>query len=307
MSAQTPPPTQSPRDPRRGAAAPPVPAPREQGDVGAPAGPAPEPAPATLTLNWVQIVGGALAAVTAAVLLSTLRSLGWVGTLLGAGIGSLAASVGTAVYAHYLARSRQRLVEAARRARRGSGGPPDAEAEAVLREALRQERAVAPRGSRALRYGAVPAVGAFLLAVAVIAGFEFATGQSLAARTGGAERDATSTEQRVDRGVFGVPLQRSVPAPAEPAPTGPATDPAVEPSASPTGSPGASTSTSPSTSPSTSGSPSSGGAPTGTPGPSATSGTPAPAPGSDSGPTSTTTADPAGSAPDQPAPEPPLP
>jgi hypothetical protein len=62
-----------------------------------------KPAPA---INWVQVTAGALAAVTSAVLLST---IGVAGTLLGAALGSVAASVGNAVYSRTIQASHRRV------------------------------------------------------------------------------------------------------------------------------------------------------------------------------------------------------
>jgi hypothetical protein len=69
----------------------------------------------TLTINWIGIAGGALAAVTSAVALAGLRSLGTYGPLLGAAIGSVLASTAAAVYNWSLQRSRERIAEAAPR------------------------------------------------------------------------------------------------------------------------------------------------------------------------------------------------
>jgi len=84
-----------------------------------------------LDLNWVQTTGSALAALSSAVLLST---LGAAGTLVGAAVGSIVVTVGGAVYSHYLSVSRARvsaarsaaLVRAARvRARSGPASTDD--------------------------------------------------------------------------------------------------------------------------------------------------------------------------------------
>jgi len=59
-----------------------------------------------LDLNWVQTTGSALAALSSAVLLST---LGAAGTLVGAAVGSIVVTVGGTVYSHYLSVSRARM------------------------------------------------------------------------------------------------------------------------------------------------------------------------------------------------------
>src|SRR3954454_3235204 len=65
--------------------------------------------PPTLDIDWLKTTAGALAAVTTAVLLST---LGAVGTLIGAALGSVAATIGHALYAPGLARSRYVVLKA---------------------------------------------------------------------------------------------------------------------------------------------------------------------------------------------------
>ncbi len=62
------------------------------------------------TINWVQVAAGALAAVTSAVLLST---VGVAGTLVGAALGSVAATVGSAIYGRGIETSRQMAAQAA--------------------------------------------------------------------------------------------------------------------------------------------------------------------------------------------------
>ncbi|MFD4323075.1 hypothetical protein ACFWQC_00455 [Nocardioides sp. NPDC058538] len=57
-------------------------------------------------IDWLATTAGALAAVTSAVLLST---LGAVGTLVGAALGSVAATVGTNLYSQWLAKSHEKV------------------------------------------------------------------------------------------------------------------------------------------------------------------------------------------------------
>jgi cell division septation protein DedD len=57
-------------------------------------------------INWVQVLAGALAAMTSAVLLST---LGVAGTIIGAAVGSVAASVGSAMYGRGIHASKQQV------------------------------------------------------------------------------------------------------------------------------------------------------------------------------------------------------
>ena len=57
-------------------------------------------------INWVQVIAAALAAVSSAVVLST---LGVAGTIIGAAVGSLTASIGAAVYSRTIDASRQQV------------------------------------------------------------------------------------------------------------------------------------------------------------------------------------------------------
>jgi hypothetical protein len=60
-------------------------------------------------INWVQVSASALAAVTSAVLLST---VGVAGTIIGAAIGSLIATAGSAIYQHPLSVTKDRVFQA---------------------------------------------------------------------------------------------------------------------------------------------------------------------------------------------------
>src|ERR687890_1245594 len=70
---------------------------------------------ARLGLSTSQVAGSALAAVSSAVLLST---LGVAGTVIGAAVGSIAATVGSAVYTRTLDVSRQQVAAQAAALRR---------------------------------------------------------------------------------------------------------------------------------------------------------------------------------------------
>lgn len=168
-----------------------------------------------LEISWVQVSAGALAAVSSAVLLST---VGVAGTIIGAALGSLAATVGSTVYSHYLAVSRDRVAAAAaarshvRRARGDVGeavadlahGTPTAEgrldeAEHDLQRAeLRlddAEEATGRPGWRAALTGLpwgrllVAAGALFLVAMVAIVSFELVTGRALSSYTGGSDRN----------------------------------------------------------------------------------------------------------------------
>ena len=193
----------------------------------------------------VQLAGGALAALSAAVAAST---LGVEGTILGAALGSVVASTGGAWYSWSLERTQERLrtsaqtIVATARSKTRSG-------RSVAAETAAAESAVAADGhdsadgdaesggntQPAVGYDEVPdkagepgrrppwrklaigAVGAFLIAMAAITVFELATGQPLAATVGNADEKGTSVAPRK----------------ASPTPT-PSISPTESPSAGPT-------------------------------------------------------------------------
>lgn len=162
----------------------------------------------SIRIDWVQAMAGALTAITTAVLLST---VGVAGTLIGAAVGSLAASVGNAVYGHYIALSRERVVSAkvvtsARaRAETARGGhvddlamqdaqedPDHARQEPVRPEApARVSWREAVKGLAWRRIGVV-AAGVFVLAMGAILTFELVTGRAVSTYTGGTEQGRTS-------------------------------------------------------------------------------------------------------------------
>ncbi|WP_432547502.1 hypothetical protein [Kineococcus sp. SYSU DK004] len=196
--------------------------------------------PVRLTIPWLQICAGALAAVTSALVLAGARSLGTLGTLLGAALGSVAASTAAAVYNHYLKVSRERVADAARRARERRTAPlpvPPAQDRHPEREDPPAEDAEPapdpdPRGEepREVREPAPPArarrrvgrrhavlVGAAAFAVSVggIAAWEHASGQTVTS-----VRQGTAGSGEVERGILGGSI---TPSPADPATEEPAT------------------------------------------------------------------------------------
>jgi len=224
----------------------------------------------TLTINWIGIAGGALAAVTSAVALAGLRSLGTYGPLLGAAIGSVLASTAAAVYNWSLQRSRERLAEAARRARERRapnhpGGPEatppgadtrtreqraaDERAEAAADRAAadQADAEVARTGRRRITHVLLLGLAAFVIAVGGIAVYEVTTGTSVAA-----ERQGTVSQGVPATTILGTTVTPDpVTTPTAPAdtptatatetstasPTDSATDaPTADPSASPTAS-----------------------------------------------------------------------
>ncbi len=183
-------------------------------------------------INWVQVIAGALAAVSSAVLLST---LGVGGTLLGAAVGSVAASVASAFYSRTLDVSRQqvavqtaalrrvatarsRLDEAVSKMNRGDAEPDPSlteadealvEAEHALESATSQEedhpgvdeeddQEAAPDAaetSKRLPWKrvALVAVAVFVAAMVAITAFELLTGRAVSTYTGGSDDETGST------------------------------------------------------------------------------------------------------------------
>ena len=72
-----------------------------------------------VVINWVQVAGSALAAVSSAVLLST---VGVAGTIIGAAVGSVVVTAGSSIYAHDLEISRARVATAQAAARASASG-----------------------------------------------------------------------------------------------------------------------------------------------------------------------------------------
>jgi hypothetical protein len=179
-----------------------------------------------LDIDWLRTMAGALAAVSSAVLLST---LGAAGTLIGAALGSVVATVGGALYTQGLASSREQLARAQsaarhhvgiaqselRRAQRqpGDGAAGDAhvaQAEERLEEAqdeldtLDEEPALPDwrERIRALpwRQISILAAGVFVAAILAITAFELATGDSVSEITGGTDGEGGTTISRLGGG-----------------------------------------------------------------------------------------------------------
>lgn len=170
-----------------------------------------------LDIDWVKTFAGALAAVSTAVLLST---LGAVGTLVGAALGSVAVTVTSQLYAQGLARSRRSLAKAqetallkvgiaqaeVRRAGRRQGDDDAVEAHLEMADerlgeakADLDEAAAGPPSLRerlvVLPWKRIAALTAatFLVVLVAIASFEALTGRSVSSYTGGSGEDSSST------------------------------------------------------------------------------------------------------------------
>lgn len=201
-----------------------------------------------IEINWIQSIAGALAAVTSAVLLST---VGVAGTLIGAALGSLAATIGNAVYSHYLKATRDRVAAAQtiasariglaqRRVQEVSAGAaagrPGAQEElAEAEEDLERAQAVleeadpdpAPEGWRAALAGlpwkriALGTAGLFVVAMLLILAFELVSGRAVSTYTGGTDGDRrTSISGLVGGGSATEPRERGPQAPTDEATPG---------------------------------------------------------------------------------------
>jgi len=195
------------------------------------------PTRARLDLDWTRTAGGALAAVSSAVLLSR---IGAAGTIIGAALGSVVVTVAGAFYSQGLERSRQRLGQAhtlaaarvgsaqaeVRRASRRQTGPGSSSADPAARSDLQHaeenladaqrdldrvsDEAADPRAGLSWRdrLAVLPwrriawgAVAVFALAVVLITAFELVTGRSVAAYTGGTHSSGgTSLTRLTDSG-----------------------------------------------------------------------------------------------------------
>lgn len=158
-----------------------------------------------LQINWISSAGGALGAVSSAVVLST---FGVAGTLIGAAVGSLCISVGGALYAHSLRLTKERM-EVARlaaiRSRARAHGNPAAELAANRQIEEVEDAGVTPaRESRiqALRELPWKRIGAgtvalFLVAMAIIVAFELKAGRPVSTFTGGSDSDQRTSVPRL--------------------------------------------------------------------------------------------------------------
>lgn len=247
--------------------------------------PAAPPQPPPAGIDWVKVIAGALAAISSAVLLST---LGAAGTVIGAALGSVIVSVTSSLYSSGLARSRAQLAEAQEAAlrkvglaqaevRRAKRRADDAElpaAEAHLQYADRQladarvelsaaeptmpatpgwrERLVELPWKRV----ALLAVAFFVAAAVVITGFELIAGRPVSSYTGGSSNEHGTSLSHLGggSGTPTKPKQTPTPTPSTtPTPTStptPSSTASASPSASPTPTPTATPSVLPSTEPS---------------------------------------------------------
>ena len=155
-----------------------------------------------VAINCFQVCGSALAAVSSAVLLST---VGVAGTIIGAAIGSVVVTAGGSIYSHYLEVSRHRVAAAqsvarARKARSRSARLDAAQEEQAEDELHQAEEQLADAEDEpeklswrevlaGLRWRRIAAVAAaiFVLAMVIIVTFEMVTGRAVSTYTGGTD------------------------------------------------------------------------------------------------------------------------
>jgi hypothetical protein len=194
--------------------------------------------PRRIEISWVQASAAALAAVSSAVLLST---VGVAGTIIGAALGSLAATIGSAVYSHYLGASRDRVAAAA--AARSRGRRLENVEEPAARSRWREAFSGLP-----WRRLLPAAAGLFVAVMVVIVTFELIAGRAVSTYTGGSDQNGPRVSVP---GVGGVGRGERKPAPS-PSTTPSETPPSSSPVPSPrdTGTPTSTSTPSPSTGPS---------------------------------------------------------
>ena len=155
-----------------------------------------------VAINWFQVSGSALAAVSSAVLLST---VGVAGTIIGAALGSVVVTAGGSIYSHYLEVSRRRvaaaqLVARARKTRTRSArldAPQQQRADDELHLAEQEladaEDETAKPSWREVLAGlrwrriAAAAAAIFVAAMLIIVTFEMVTGRAVSTYTGGTD------------------------------------------------------------------------------------------------------------------------
>jgi len=155
-----------------------------------------------LDISWTNAAGSALGAVSSALLLST---LGVVGTLLGAALGSLCITVGGALYAHSMKVTKEKAAAAAAaasrrqkpRQRESVGSPSSSAPRAQTPEPAATSPDEESRGQvlRGLPWKRIIGLAAALFAVtmAIILAFELTTGRAVSTYTGGTENTGVGT------------------------------------------------------------------------------------------------------------------
>lgn len=186
----------------------------------------PEPAPrrsgrgGSGTVSMVQVAGSALAAVSAAVVSSF---FGVAGTVIGAAVASIIATVGSAIYSASLRRTNERVRQLTATRRAGSTGGTPTVVIPPLPSPLRRDSLVRSLSVLRRRWPAVAgaAVLVFVLAIGVLTIVESATRQPVSGLVGGGSSTGTSVGSLI--GGSSTPSHRPTPAPGVVSPSqGPA-------------------------------------------------------------------------------------
>jgi hypothetical protein len=156
-----------------------------------PQSPDPEPAKSKVDLSLTQVLGGALAAMTAAFLGSRLSVAG---TVVGAAVASIVAAVAGSVYTASLRSTRERVRTVWQGRVSGSAVPatvettgsrdPGTSGEAPAQPSAPQRDLAAVSAGVSWRTVLVAAFAAFALAAVVLTGVELATGSALSGGSG---------------------------------------------------------------------------------------------------------------------------
>lgn len=187
-----------------------------------------------LHVDWARTIAGGLAAISSAVLLST---LGAAGTLVGAALGSVIVSITSNLYGHGLDRGRSRVANRTSVLRHGKVAQTAVSPDHPPLDDTPSPAGKEPGPGLRARLAALPwrrvalvAVGFFVIAAVLITGFELIVGRPVSSYTGGSETHSGTSWTRIDD--HG-PAQTDQPSPT---PT-PSRTPGSSPSSTPTQSP----------------------------------------------------------------------
>jgi hypothetical protein len=184
-----------------------------------------------VAINWFQVSGSALAAVSSAVLLST---VGVAGTIIGAALGSVVVTAGGSIYSHYLEVSRQRVAAAqavarARKSRARSAHLDTRQQERADDELHQAEQQLAEAEDEpvkpswrelltGLRWRRIATAAAviFVAAMLIIVTFETVTGRAVSTYTGGTDGNPRSSIPGLGRrSSTGTPSPSPIPTPTQ--------------------------------------------------------------------------------------------
>ena len=201
-----------------------------------PPGPAAEPDKPKLDLSLTQVLGGALAAMTAAYLGSRLSVAG---TVVGAAVASIVAAVASSVYTASLRTTQHRVKTVFQGRVGGTSMPTTVEAvpswdlptgtDAPAQPSAPRTAGDAHRPRLPWKTVALSALGAFLLAAVALTGLELATGSSLSGEEGTTVTQVTEPQRSVPQDAASPSASPSSTSPSSASPT-----PSVTPTASAT-------------------------------------------------------------------------